>query len=177
MKKVLFLLGTILILFSSCRTLVPYTNQMKQQNGWNETQLRQIQFYNSHPIVLQRNLRSNETRIVSGRIKTVDGQQVEEIIIKRGTRGVVTAFPDSDRIAVSFEISDQYFLTFGVDNRKGGRYYLRLHDYKLGQYQRVTYSGQIYDLHPNGLNAFLQVNQKRINKLQKQLRVAGGRKL
>jgi hypothetical protein len=52
-----------------------------------------------------------------------------------------------------------------------------LHDYKLGQYQRVTYSGQIYDLHPNGLNAFLQVNQKRINKLQKQLRVARGRKL
>ena len=177
MKNVIFLLGTILILLSSCRTLVPYTNQMKQQNGWNEAQLKQIQFYNSHPIVLHRNLRSNETSIVSGRIKTVDGRQVEEIIIKKGTRGVATAFPDSDRIAVSFEISDQYFLTFGVDNKQGGRYYLRLYDYKLGQYQRVRYAGQIFDLHPQALNAFLQVDQKWINKLQRKVRVAQGRKL
>ena len=177
MKKLIFVLGIFFISLSSCRTLVPYTNALKQQNGWNEAQLKQIQFYNSQPIILFRNIRSNESSIVHGRIKTIDGQQVEEIIIKRGTRGVATAFPDSDRIAVSFEISDEYFLTFGVDNRRGGRYYLRLYDYKTGQYQRVSYAGQIYNLDAQALNAFLQIDQKWINKMQRKVRVASGRSL
>lgn len=166
-----------LILFSSCKSLIPLTSDMRDANGWSENDMRQIQYYVSQPIVLQRNLRSNETNIVSGKIKTVDGRQVQEIIIRKGTRGVATSFPDQQRMAVSFEISDQHFLTFGVDPKRGNRFYLRLADYQPNQFARVTYFGEVYDISPSSLNSFIQVNQKKINNLQKNMRVAKGRKL
>jgi len=175
--KNLFLIALSIFLLSSCKSLIPLTTDMRNDNGWTENDLRQIQYYVSQPIVLQRNLRSNETNIVSGKIKTIDGRQVQEIIIKKGTKGVATSFPDDQRVAISFEISDQYFLTFGVDNKRGNRFYLRLQDYQANKFARVTYFGEVYDLSPSSLNAFIQVNQKKINNLQKNMRVAKGRKV
>jgi hypothetical protein len=176
MKNILLLiLGASLL--TGCRTLIPYTSDLRVENQWSQNDLKRIQFYVSQPIVLQRQLRSNETNIVSGKIKTVDGRQVQEIIIRKGTRGVVTAFPDDYRMAVSFEISDQHFLTFGVDPKRGNRFYLRLADFRPNEFARVTYYGETYDLSPSSLNAHLQINQKRINQLSKNMRVAKGRKV
>jgi hypothetical protein len=176
MKNLIILLFPLFLL-SSCKTLIPYTTDLRIENQWSQNDLRKIQYYVSQPIVLQRQLRNNETNIVSGKIKTVDGRQVQEIIIRKGTRGVVAAFPDDNRMAVSFEISDQYFLTFGVDPKRGNRFYLRLADFKQNEFARVTYFGETYDVSPQSLNAFLQVNQKKINKMKKDLRVAKGRKV
>ena len=176
MKSVLLSL-VLIIGLSSCKTLVPYSQGMKELNNWNESQLRSLQFYNSETIILNRQLKSNSTDIVSGKVKMVDGREVEEIIIKRGTPGIVAAIPDANRLAVSYEISDDYFLTFGVDPKRGDRYYLRLKDYEKNQYATVTYSGKTFNVSPMALNSFLQVNMKQIKKEQKKLRVAKGRKL
>lgn len=176
MKRLLVLIFPVLFL-ASCKTLVPFTNQLKQDNGWQQTELEAIQYYTSETIILNRHVKNDETSIVSGKIKTIDGRQVEEIIIKEGTPGIVTAFPDSERIAVSFEISDDYYLTFGIDQNRGGRYYLRLKDYKKNEYAKVTYIGQTYSLSPQSLNAFLEIDMKKIKKEQKSLRVAKGRTL
>lgn len=176
MKNLLYLCFGLLVL-SSCKTLVPFTENIKEQNNWTNAQIDQIQFYTSESITLYRQLNNNSTDIVSGKIKTVDGRQVEEIIIKKGTPGVVTAHPDSERLAISFEISDDYFLVFGVDGKRGDRYYLRLKEYKKGAYALVTYVDKVFEVHPNSLNAFLQVNMKKINKEQRKIRVAKGRKI
>lgn len=175
MKK-LIIIAVVVLGFSSCKTLVPFTENLKEANSWKDTDIKQIQFYNSETIILHRQLNKNETGIVSGKIKVVDGKEVEEIIIKKGTPGIVIAQP-LQKIAVSFEIGDDYYLTFGVDKNRGDRYYLRLKDYKKGEYALVTYKEKAYELSPASLSSYLTINLKKIDKQQRELRVAKGRKL
>lgn len=175
--KNLLLFASFVLLLSSCKTLLPFTNDLKTSNSWSEDDLKKIQYYNSETIILHRQLKSNETGIVSGKVKVVDGIKVEEIIIKKGTPGVVSAIPDQGRLAISFEIGDDHYLTFGIDENRGNRYYLRLKDFKRNEYALVSYFDKTYNIPPSALNAYLQVNMKKINKEEKQLRVAKGRKL
>lgn len=176
MKNVWFVI-LLVVGLSSCKTLIPFTQNLKDSNNWSDADMKRIQFYNSEAIVLHRQLTSNETGIVSGKIKMVDGKQVEEIIIKKGTPGIVVATPKDQIMAVSFEIGDDHYLTFGIDPKRGNRYYLRLKDFKANEYALVTYFDQAYNISPQALNAFLQVNLKKINKEQTKLRIAKGRKL
>lgn len=176
MKKLILMLVPILFL-SACKTLVPFTDDLKTQNNWKEGELKQIQFYLSTSITLNRQLTNSATAIVSGKIKTVDGKKVEEIIIKQGTPGILTELPDSKRMAVSFEIDDSHYLTFGSYENRGGRYYLMLREFKKDKYAKVSYVDNEYFISPESLNAFLQINMKKILKEDRKQRVAGGRKL
>lgn len=176
MKKLIFLLVPIFIL-SSCKTFVPFTNKLKTDNSWNESDIKKIQFYLSNTITLHRQLGNSETKIESGVIKTVDGKKVEEIIIKKGTPGIVTNFADKKRMAVSFEIDDSHYLTFGSYENRDGRYYLMLKDYQKDKWSKVTYVQKEFYISPASLQAFLQVDMKKILKEVRDQRVAGGRKL
>ena len=174
--KNLLIFAVALVALSSCKTLVPFTESLKDANAWQDDDLKQIQYYNSETIILHRQLNKNETGTVSGKIKVVVGKQVKEIIIKKGTPGVVTALP-LQKMAISFELGDDYYLTFGIDEKRGGRYYLRLKDYKKGEYALVTYQSKVYEVSPVSLTSYLQVNLKKIDNQQRDLRVAKGRKL
>jgi hypothetical protein len=176
MKK-LFIWILPVILLSACKTLVPFTNELKINNGWKESDLRQIQFYVSNDIVLNRQLNSSETEIVSGKIKTINGKQVEQIIIKSGTPGILTTQPDNRRMAISFEIDDSYYLTFGAYENRGGKYYLMLKEVQNNKMAKVSYVNKEFYISPSSLEAFLQVNMKKILKEERKQRVAGGRKI
>ena len=176
MKKLLLILIPILLL-SACKTFVPFTNELKTKNSWKEADLKQIQFYLSNTITLHRQLGASETKIESGVIKTIDGKKVEEIVIKRGTPGLVTNKVGGKKMTVSFEISDEYFLTFGAYQTRGGKYYLMLKDFKKNKWSKVTYVGKEFYISPESLQAFLQINMKKILKEERSRRVADGRKL
>ncbi|MGB0884863.1 MAG: hypothetical protein ACPGVH_02170 [Chitinophagales bacterium] len=175
--KNLILVFLSVILLSACKTLVPFTQDLKNDNGWKEAELKQIQFYASNSIVLHRQLSQSETAIESGKIKIRNGKKVEEIIIKKGTPGVLTSMPDGKRMAISFEIDDSHYLTFGPYSNKGDRYYLMLKEFKKNQYAKVTYVDKAFYIAPESLNAFLQIDIKKILKEDRKQRVAGGRKI
>ena len=80
-------------------------------------------------------------------------------------------------MAVSFEIDDGHFLTFGSYHRRGGRYYLMLDSYKKDKWSKVTYVGNKYYISPESLQSFLQVDLKKIKKEERNQRVAVGRKI
>ncbi len=172
-----FLIILPFLILSSCKTYVPFTNTLKTDNGWGEPELKKIQFYLSNSIVLHRQLGQSETKIESGVIKIVDGKKVEEVLIKKGTPGIVTNLADKKRMAVSFEIDDGYFLTFGSYSHRGGRYYLMLKGFEKDKWAKVTYVNKEYFISPESLRAFLQVDMKKINREERNQRVAGGRKL
>lgn len=175
--KNIVLVSTLLLIFSACKTFVPFTENLKEQNNWTDTQIKSIQFYNSDAIILHRELNSNETGIEAGKIKIIDGKEVEEIIIQGKTPGVVTALP-GNKIAISFEIDGNHFLVFGVDNKRNNRYYLRLKEkYNPKTGAKVTYNNKAYQISTASLNAYLMVNLKKINNEERKLRVAKGRKL
>lgn len=173
-RVILFLF--IAVGFSSCKNLVPYTNNMKQQHGWSNEQVKRIQFYVSHDIVLHRDYSQGSTEIVHGKIKTIKGKQVEEVIIPAGTKGVVTEIPKENKLLVSFEMSDDYYLSFGVNPSLGDKYVLLASDWNNGV-GKVHYSDKEYYTEPDSKYAHLLVDLRKIQKLELKQRVAKGRKV
>ncbi len=135
----------ILITLSSCsKRLTPYTERLQNDFEFTSDDLQHIQFYLSEDIVLQRNLGIEETRITEGKIQVIDGRDVEQIVFKKGTPGVLVFSPKEKRLAISFEEnSDDKYLMFGPNKRAGGRYVLLAKEWRnnLG---KVSYNGKIY---------------------------------
>ncbi len=175
MKRILFF---VLIVFAlpSCKNLVPYTNAMKQQHGWFDNQVQQIQFYVSHNIVLHRELSQGSTDIIHGKIKTINGRKVEEIIIPQGTPGVVTQIPRESKLLVSFEMGDDYYLSFGVNPNLSDKYVLLASDWNKGM-GAVHYAGQEYTTDPDSKYAYLLVDLRKIQKMELKQRIVKGRKV
>jgi hypothetical protein len=172
----IFLFLVLTGLLSSCKNLVPYTDSMKKKYNWNDEQIKSIQFYVSHDVVLYRELTQGSTEIVQGKIKTINGRQVEEILIRQGTPGILTAIPKQDKMLVSFEMSDDHYLSFGVNPNAGEKYVLLASDWNNG-IGKIHYSNKEYYTSPDSKYAFLLVDLRRIQKMDINQRVARGRKV
>lgn len=173
MKK-LFLFFAIATAFASCKNLVPYTDNMKKEHSWSEDQIRHIQFYVSHDVILHRELAEGNTQIVSGKIKMINGRKAEEIIIREGTKGVLTEMPKENRMYVSFEMGDDHYLTFGVNPGMGDKYVLLASDWNQGV-GKVHYAGQEFWTDPDSKYAYLMVDLRKIQKMDLKQRFAKGR--
>ena len=53
MKKLILFIAIASVL-ASCKNLVPYTDAMKNDHNWTVDQLKGIQFYLSHDVILRR---------------------------------------------------------------------------------------------------------------------------
>jgi len=175
MKKT-FLFLAIAFLFSSCKNLVPYTDAMKKKYNWGENEIKRIQFYVSHDIVLHREATKGSTNIVKGTIKNIRGSKVEEIIIPAGTKGAVTEIPNDKKLLVSFEMKDDSYLSFGVNPNAGDKYVLLASDWK-NEMGRVHYAGNEYYTDPDSKYASLLVDLRKIENMEVKQRVAKGRKV
>ncbi|MEO0340432.1 MAG: hypothetical protein AAF242_14625 [Bacteroidota bacterium] len=172
----IFYLSILLIGFSSCSPqLTPFTERLVKENRWSEDQIRRIQFYLSEDILLSRRLGGSASTIEGGEIKVINGRKVEQVVIAKGTPGVVLFSPKSDRLAVSFESGgDDRYLMFGPNSKVGGRFVLlaKEWDRRSGQ---VTYEDKLYRVEGKSAYASLMVDLKKINKTVVNSRKAGGR--
>jgi len=175
MRKI-FLFLAIASLLSSCKNLVPYTDAMKKKYNWGENEIKRIQFYVSHDIILHRELVKGSTDIVRGKIKTIHGSKVEEIIIPSGTKGIVTEIPNDKKLLVSFELSDDRYLSFGVNPNAGDKYVMLASDW-INEMGKVHYAGAEYYTDPDSKYAALLVDLRKIENMQVKQRVAKGRKI
>ncbi len=175
MRNIL-LLVVLLSSISSCKNLVPYTDAMKKKFGWTEDQIKRIQFYVSHDIVLHREAVKGSTDIVRGTIKNIRGSKMEEIIIPSGTKGVVTEIPNEKKLLVSFELSDDRYLSFGVNPNASDKYMLLASDWK-NEMGKVHYAGNEYYTEPDSKYASLMVDLRKIENMEVKQRVAKGRKV
>lgn len=163
-------------LLSSCQNFVPYTTALKEKYKLSEEDLKRIQFYNSEPIILQRKLVEGSSEITGGKIKTVNGEKIEEIIIPAKTKGVMTKYVANDKIEVSFEKSDDYFLKFGSNPNKSNHFVVLASDWQ-SRSGRVTYNGQLFFTAPESIDAILLVDMRKVMKTEQNTRVAKGRKI
>lgn len=170
--------GLFLLAFSACGpTLSPFTEQLYEQNRWSEKELKRIQFYLSENIVMRRELSGSKSEIVSGEIKMVDGRQVEEVVIRKGTPGVLLFLPDKDRFAISFEEGGgERFLVFGPNSKVNGRFVLLASEWKQ-RTGMVTYEGKKWRVDNTSAYASLLVDLKKVNRVTVDSRTAGGRKV
>lgn len=175
MKKFTFLMFVSSAFFSCSSYLSPYTTSVQDDAQLTEEQLRQLQFYVSHTIVLYRNVQDAETEILDGELKIEKGQQIEEIIIEAGTPGVVLARDKNGNLLVSFD-ADNHVLRFGVNHNTNGKYTLMAKDWN-GHTGIVEYGNKEYKTSPQSSYAYLMLNMKQVNNTTIQSREAAGRSL
>lgn len=151
--------GVAFAVFSlmSCSTTSRYffTESLQDNYRWSSDDLKKIQFYLSDNIVLWKDLRNDKSSIANGKIKTVDGRLVEEVVIKAGTPGVYLFSPQKNHFAITFDPSDDSkYLIFGPSDKMRGRYVLlaKSWDKDLGT---VSYGNQIYNT--NASSAFVHL--------------------
>ncbi len=103
----------------------------------------------------------------------IDGRQVEQIVIKSGTPGVIVKAENRDIFQVSFD-ADGSFLRFGVNKDYNGRYTMMAKRWD-GRVGIVDYAGKEYKSTPESIYAYLSVNMKKIDNTSVESREAGGR--
>lgn len=166
-----------LLTFSACSNNLKYfTTDLYRENNWSASELERVQFYLSEDIVLQRKLRGENTKITNGKIRVVDGSKIEEVIIEKGTPGILIESPARDKFAISFDSSDESkFLMFGVNPKANGKYVLLAKDWKR-RYGTISYGNELYETSNVSAYAALMVDIKKARKVQvKSQRARGNR--
>ena len=167
-----------LVSFSSCsKNLSYFTHDLSDEFRWSEDDLKKIQFYLSEDIVLRRALGGDHSTISNGKIKLVNGREVEEIVFKKGTPGVCLFSPKSDRVAVSFdEEGIDNYLMFGPNKRANGKYVLLAKEWKKNN-GKVSYNKQTYETTSRSAYAALMVDLDTARKVSYKKKTAEGRKV
>lgn len=176
--KLFLLLAVGMSMLTSCSpSLTPFTQRLQRQYDWSDAELKRIQFYVSKDIVLKREASGGTSEIIAGEIKVIDGRNIDQVVIRKGTPGVLLFQPKENRFAVGFESSsDSKYLIFGPSPRAGERYVLL-----ASQWQRrggqVTYDGRKYRVDSENAYAALMVDLKKIRKVNVKNRRATGRRV
>ena len=166
----------VAVLFSSCANLAPLTETMAKNNNWTTDQLKHIQFYLSDDITLQRKVNAGNTEIAAGKVKMVNGEKVEEVFFRAGTPGILMGAPDPSRLEVSFEDGDNRYLVFVPNPDRGGKYVMAAADWK-NDVGKISYDGRTFYCTPESGKAYLEIDLKKLEKVQRDARVAHGRKI
>jgi hypothetical protein len=157
--------------------LQPFTSNTLQAVNNSEDNLKRIQFYLSEDVVIYRNVTRQNGDIVAGKIKIVQGREVDEVRIRKGTPGVFLFRVKDNNFAVSFDAgNDKRYLTFGPNPKRGGTYVLLATDWKDRQ-GKVHYDDKVYWAAGESAFAALLVDLDKVRKTETQSRVAGGRKV
>jgi hypothetical protein len=88
---------------TGCASYVDFTQELRDQHNLQAGDLKNLQFYNSHPITLRREIERGGRQVTSGhKLLVIAGKQIEEVVIEEHTPGVVVGVSDTS-IQVSFE--------------------------------------------------------------------------
>ena len=138
--------------------------------------LTKIQFYNSADVVLTRyeNVAQNKNTD-KGTLKLSTGKELDQVIIKAGTRGKIVKQLKNGSIAVSFEPDDTKYLLFGTSS-SSDTYKLQAISWKDGR-GKMNYGGLIFFTNPGSERCFVSFKLKREDRGNKEMRYAKGNKV
>lgn len=179
MKKNLLILGALVFTAISCTTnkYTVFTESLKKEYRWSDRELTSLQFYVSQPIVLYKVVRDGESNIVDGKVVVRDGEKIDQIVIKKGTPGILVYNPRYDRFGVSFESTGQdKYLMFGPAADRNGAYMLLAKEWKDG-YGLVTYGDEVYRTNSGSAFASLLIQMDKLNKTSYRTTEAAGREV
>ena len=153
---------------------VAFTQGIRTQYDLESGELKNLQYYVSSDITLQRDFRREEREISKGhKLVTKEGGLVEQVVIHAGTPGIATEV-DATSLAVSFEPGAS--LTFGsspTDRDPERKYKLsasRWTDY----YGVVAYDGKTFYAVEGSGQAYLEVGVESLDAVQKKKKVLPG---
>ena len=165
------------MLFSSCSsTRIPFTSELKKELNLSEEDIKGIQFYVSDNLILfKQNISETNQTNETGKILLNSKNIINQIIIKRRTKGIVTNIVGNDIALVSFEIGNNKDIVFGTKSGQG-EYRLMSKEWDKTQ-AKINYGGQSYWTGNGANSVYLEIKVKSINKLIRKTRVVSGRKI
>jgi len=176
--KLLFCGLMITFALSSCSpTLSPFTANVMYEGNWSDDALSKIQFYLSNDVVIQRDYVQGQSEIVSGAIKFVNGRQVEEVRIPRGTPGAFVLRGKNGNIGIGFDSkSTSRYLMFGPNPKRQGSYVLLASEWR-GNRGKVTYDTKSYWTNGESDMALLLVDLSKYQHIKREVRTEQGRRV
>lgn len=89
---------------AGCRpALVPFTQEMREQNHLTDGELKNLQYYVSHTITLRKELESGGRQVTGNhKLVVVAGKTIEEVVIEANTPGICVGV-EANRLSISFE--------------------------------------------------------------------------
>lgn len=179
MKRLAYFFALVIVAsLYACSSSIPFTNDDKIKYNLTEDKLKKLQFFVSRDIVLQRGERSDEAQEFDqdGKLIVSSSASLDEIYIKEGTPGVVVKVMDENRLAISFDATDDNkYLVFGDPNNRG-RYNLMGAEWNNGK-GKINYGGKVYYVMPGGAGAYLKYKMKKVSENRKSQSAVKGRKV
>lgn len=184
MRNAIFLLSCAAVLSSCSMNRMYFTVETKLQVEKANIPITQLQFYNSEEILLVRQMSKEEFGVEKGRIKIQNGRQVEEVIIPRNTPGICELH-DEKTLKISFDKGKDNAIAFLVERKngvvtEGSHFKIAAKEWvstergnKVG---KLDYEGKVFTL-VRGFNSRLLIDKSILNKVERDTKVAKGRKL
>ncbi|HNT80895.1 MAG TPA: hypothetical protein PKH65_09465 [Bacteroidia bacterium] len=166
----------LIVLFSSCASTVPFTQNARENLKLTEEELKGIQFYTSSTIVLKRGEQVQDKKTEDGTLTITQGKDIDEVVIKAGTPCVVEKVVDVNTLAIRFDDSSGKYLVFGSIKQRNGYYSLMARDWSNGV-GVVNYGDKYYKASMNEGQAILTYKVKQIKQIEKKQEVVKGAKL
>jgi hypothetical protein len=113
-KYSLFLLiwvGMIVLTMMACKPKSVFLEANRVELDTSNVELRKVQFFNDKPIILRRKAMESDIRQSGGKMVEVDGERVQEILIKKGTKGVIVGNKNG-KLLIAFENGEGKYLRF-----------------------------------------------------------------
>ena len=139
----------------------------------NNIPLRSVQVYNDKPIVLRRKASTYNVTQSGGKLIMVDGEQVQEVVIREGTQGVITGIQNGEFL-VRFEAGNGKILQF-YKNTKGA--FQIDADRWVGSRGQVQYAGLEFMIETESNDVILMFVEKKRFKSVSTLRTLKGLKV
>ncbi len=156
-NKTILILGIgIITIFSSCKSTIPFTNDVKTKYNFDEADLKKMQFYISREITLQRGERGENSQEIDedGKLVVSSSASLDNVTVGAKTPGVCVKMLKGNKLAISFFESDDQYLVFGDPNNRG-RYNLMGAEWKNGK-GKINFGGKVYYIMPGGAGAYLK---------------------
>ena len=153
---------------------IPFTHSLRVEYNLTPPELKRLQFYVSNPVQLRHVDTSGKYEIAKGKLVVKDGKDVNEIVVNRGTPGVVVDVRDPE-LRVSFEEN----FSFGFVRGTGAQsdvYVLAFVNDAQGQ-SIVRYGGAEFQMDQNSKLAHLLINKEELTEIVNKRRVLPGRRI
>ncbi len=174
--------AAFLLFFTACAPeLVPFSQKIMDEAKISDSDLKRVQFYLSEDVVLGRQITEGSGGVESGgRLRIERGKRIEEVVIRRGTPGVLLFKPDGkpNHFAIGFDDkSDKRFLMFGPNPKQGGQFVLLATRWE-GKNGEIRYDDRTFFVQGDAAAfARLMVDLRKINKTEISSSRAKGRRV
>lgn len=167
------LLALVAILsFSSCLPKIVFLEKHRAELEEAQVPLKLVQFYNDKEIILRRRAINSDYKESGGRIIEIDGEQIQEIKIKRGTPCLITG-SKGGLYTVRFENGEGKTLRFYRNSK--GAFQIDADKWK-NRKGEITYAGLDFLIEIESNDVILLFKERRKYRSKPESRTIKGQK-